>query len=79
MWQLVNVKCQKMHVNMIAQHFTMATENGTATLMHMYSGKEMQADHDSVMLASHRVSECTICDRCRQSDAGHRYSVNPPD
>lgn len=61
--QRVYERCMELGVNMIAQHFTVSTENGVATLMHMHSGKEMQVGYDSVMLVSHRVSQCAIYDQ----------------
>lgn len=67
--QRVYEKLQNLDVNMIAQHFAVSAENGVATLVHMYSSREMQIEFDSVMLVTHRTSECEIYDKL-QADPG---------
>ena len=60
-------KLQNLGVTMIAQHFTVAAENGAAVLVHMWSGKERVINYDSIMLVTHRVSNCEVFDRLQAS------------
>lgn len=52
---------------MIAQHLTVAAENGKAVLVHIWSGKEQVVEYDSIMLVTHRISNCEIYNRLQES------------
>jgi len=56
-------KLLELEVEMVAQHVTVAAENGAATLAHIWSGRERIVEYDSIMLVTQRVSECALYDR----------------
>ena len=59
---LINLGC-----TMIAHHITVAAQNGEAVLVHMWSGKEQIVEYDSIMLVTHRISDCEIYNRLQES------------
>ncbi len=52
---------------MIAQHLVVGAKDGEAVLTHLWSGKEQIVKYDSIMLVTHRMSECQIYDRLQSS------------
>ncbi len=60
-------KLMELGCTMIAQHFTVAAEDGVAVLVHMWSGQEQTVEYDSIMLVTHRISNCEIYDRLQKS------------
>ena len=69
-------------VEMIAHHLTVAAADGEATLVHIWSGRERTVPYDSIMLVTHRVSNCELHDRLQAVAGRHackRNQVDPPD
>ena len=58
--QRTYMKLQELGCNMIAQNFVVAAENGKALLVHLWSGEEQEVEYDSIMLVTHRLSECGL-------------------
>lgn len=61
-------------VEMIAHHLTVAAADGEATLVHIWSGRERTVPCDSIMLVTHRVSDCALHDRLQASPEDMRAS-----
>ena len=60
-------KLMELGCTMIAQHLTVAAENGEAVLVHLWSGEERVVEYDSIMLVTHRMSNCELYDRLQES------------
>ncbi len=61
--QRMYMTLQELGCRMVAQHFVVAAQDGTAQLVHMWSGEEREVEYDSIMLVTHRMSECRLYDR----------------
>ncbi len=60
-------KLLELGCTMIAQHLTVAADNGEAVLVHLWSGKEKVVEYDSIMLVTHRISDCELYNRLQES------------
>jgi dimethylamine/trimethylamine dehydrogenase len=60
-------KLMELDRTMIAQNFVVAAENGEVVLAHMWSGQEQIVKYDSIMLVTHRISNCDIHDRLQDA------------
>ena len=56
--KLVELGC-----TMIAQHIVVTTGKGEAVLVHLWSGQEKVVEYDSIMLVTHRISDCKLYDQ----------------
>ncbi len=61
--QRIYQKLQELGCSMIAQNVVVAAENGEAVLIHIWSGEEQVVKYDSIMMVTHRTSDCGIFDR----------------
>ena len=61
--QRTHEKLMQLGCTMIAQNFVVAAENSEAVLAHMWTGSEQTVAYDSIMLVTHRISNCEIYDR----------------
>lgn len=61
--QRMFMKLQELGVQTIAQHVVVAVENGNAVLVHIWKGEEQTITYDSVMLVTHRTSDCALYDQ----------------
>ena len=60
-------KLLELGCNMIAQHLTVAAENGEAVLVLLWSGEERVVKYDSIMLVTHKISDCEVYNHLQAS------------
>jgi len=65
--QRMLMRLLELGVTTIHQHVAVAVENGNATLVDIWKGEEMTVEYDSVMLVTHRTSNCDLYDQLQGS------------
>ncbi len=58
--QRVYMKLLELGVEIVSSHMVLAAADGKVTAMHLYKGETVEYDYDSVMLVTHRISDCEI-------------------
>jgi len=65
--QRMLMRLLELGVTTIHQHVAVAVENGNATLVDIWKGEEMTVEYDSVMLVTHRTSNCDLYNQLQGS------------
>lgn len=58
----------KLGVTVLSQHLVLSYEPGKARLVHLWGGRELNLDVDSLALATGRRSDCELYDRLAEDD-----------
>ncbi|MDE0752860.1 MAG: FAD-dependent oxidoreductase [Planktomarina sp.] len=61
--QRVYMQLMELGVKIVSSHMVVAAVEGKVTAMHLYSGEETEYDYDTVMLVTHRISDCELYDQ----------------
>lgn len=61
--QRMLMRLMELGVTTINHHIAVAVENGNATLVDIWKGEEMTVEYDSVMLVTHKTSNCDLYDQ----------------
>lgn len=65
MWEKLN----ELNVQVHSQHITLSLENSVGRFKHVWSGKDLSVDFDSVILVTQRNSVCDVHDELHEDDA----------
>ena len=61
--QRMLMRLMELGVTTINHHIAVAVESGEAVLLNIYKGEEMTVEYDSVMLVTHKTSNCDLYDQ----------------
>ena len=65
--QRMLMRLMELGVTTINHHIAVAVESGKAVLLNIYKGEEMTVEYDSVMLVTHKTSNCDLYDQLQGS------------